>query len=49
MHINHRRFHTAEALPDIITGLRARGYELVTVGELIHESHPDESTVGASK
>lgn len=35
MHINHRRFHTAEALPGIIAGLRARGLELVTVGELI--------------
>lgn len=35
MHINHRRFHTSEALPDIIIGLRARGYDLVTVGELI--------------
>jgi len=36
MHINHLRFHTAEALPEIISGLRARGFELVTVGELIH-------------
>ncbi|MCZ7664619.1 MAG: polysaccharide deacetylase family protein [Thermoleophilia bacterium] len=27
--------HTAEALPGIITGLRARGYELVTVSELL--------------
>jgi peptidoglycan/xylan/chitin deacetylase (PgdA/CDA1 family) len=35
MHINHRRFHTAEALPWIISGLRERGFELVTVGELI--------------
>jgi peptidoglycan/xylan/chitin deacetylase (PgdA/CDA1 family) len=34
MHINHRRFHTAEALPAIVAGLRARGFELVTVGEL---------------
>lgn len=35
MHINHRRFHTAEALPSIVAGLRARGFELVTVGELL--------------
>jgi peptidoglycan/xylan/chitin deacetylase (PgdA/CDA1 family) len=35
MHINHPRFHTAEALPEIVDGLRARGFELVTVGELL--------------
>jgi peptidoglycan/xylan/chitin deacetylase (PgdA/CDA1 family) len=35
MHMNHPRFHTAEALPDIVAGLRARGFELVTVGDLI--------------
>jgi peptidoglycan/xylan/chitin deacetylase (PgdA/CDA1 family) len=34
MHINTRGWHTAEALPDIVSGLRARGLELVTVGEL---------------
>jgi peptidoglycan-N-acetylglucosamine deacetylase len=38
MHINHRRFHTAEALPAIIAGLRARGFELVTVSEILHAS-----------
>jgi peptidoglycan/xylan/chitin deacetylase (PgdA/CDA1 family) len=42
MHINHRRFHTAEALPGIIVGLRQRGFELVTVSELIK---PLEETV----
>jgi peptidoglycan/xylan/chitin deacetylase (PgdA/CDA1 family) len=41
MHINHRRFHTAEALPSIISGLRARGFELVTVGELIRGQRGD--------
>jgi peptidoglycan-N-acetylglucosamine deacetylase len=35
MHINKRGWHTAEALPEIIKGLRARGFELVTVGELL--------------
>ncbi len=35
MHINQRGWHTAEALPDIITILRKRGYKLVTVGELL--------------
>jgi peptidoglycan/xylan/chitin deacetylase (PgdA/CDA1 family) len=34
MHLNHRRFHTAEALPAIVVGLRARGYELVKVSDL---------------
>lgn len=37
MHINHPRFHTAEALPAIVAGLRARGFELVTVGQLLRE------------
>ena len=35
MHMNHPRFRTAEALPEIVPGLRARGFELVTVGELL--------------
>ncbi len=35
MHINHRGWHTAEALPEIIRRLRGRGFELVTVGELV--------------
>jgi peptidoglycan/xylan/chitin deacetylase (PgdA/CDA1 family) len=39
MHINHRKFHTSEALPGIIQGLRSRGYQLVTVGEMLRESH----------
>jgi peptidoglycan-N-acetylglucosamine deacetylase len=39
MHINHRSFHTSEALPGIVQGLRAKGYQLVTVGELLRESH----------
>ena len=35
MHMNHPRFRTAEALPEIVSGLRARGFERVTVGELL--------------
>ena len=38
MHMNHKRFVTAEALPDIITGLRKRGFELVTVGTLLEDT-----------
>ena len=37
MHINQHGWHTAEALPDIIAGLRKRGFTLVTVGELIQD------------
>lgn len=37
MHMNHKNFHTAEALPDIIKGLRQKGFELVTVGTLLHD------------
>jgi peptidoglycan/xylan/chitin deacetylase (PgdA/CDA1 family) len=40
MHINHREFPTADALPEIIQGLRKRGYELVTVGQLLKERPP---------
>jgi peptidoglycan/xylan/chitin deacetylase (PgdA/CDA1 family) len=49
MHINHRRFHTAEALPEIIIGLRARGYELVTVGQFIDDTHGTEVPSTASR
>jgi len=40
MHLNHPRFRTAEALPEIVAGLRARGFELVTVGELLGVAAP---------
>ncbi|MET0406648.1 MAG: polysaccharide deacetylase family protein [Cystobacter sp.] len=38
MHMNHRHFPTAEALPSIIRGLRKRGFELVTVGTLMEDT-----------
>jgi peptidoglycan-N-acetylglucosamine deacetylase len=47
MHINHTKFHTAEALPGIIEGLHKRGYSLVTVGQLISEMHPESAAPGA--
>ncbi len=34
MHINRRGWHTAEALPEIIARLRARGFTFVTVNDL---------------
>lgn len=41
MHINHVRFHTAEALPAIIEGLRAKGLVPMKVSELIFEAHDE--------
>lgn len=35
MHINGRGWHTAEALPKIIAKLRAKGFQFVTVSELL--------------
>ena len=35
MHVNGRGWHTAEALPRVISGLRAKGYRLVTVSEAL--------------
>jgi peptidoglycan/xylan/chitin deacetylase (PgdA/CDA1 family) len=48
MHVNHVKFHTAEALPAIIRGLRDAGFELVTVGELLREEHALSLDAGAA-
>lgn len=37
MHINNRGWHTAQALPTIISDLRNRGYTLVKVSDLMRE------------
>lgn len=37
MHVNGRGWHTAEALPTILAGLKGKGYRLVTVSELLQE------------
>ena len=44
MHINGRGWHTAEALPGIIAGLRDRGFTFATVGEILalHSSEADK-------
>jgi len=34
-HMNRNGVRTAEALPEVIKGLREKGYELVTVGEML--------------
>jgi len=39
-HANGRGHHTAEALPAAIKGLRARGFEFVTVGQLLAAGRP---------
>ncbi len=36
-HMNKKGIHTAEALPEIIKGLRDKGFTLVTVGEMLKE------------
>jgi len=44
MHINNRGWHTAEALPEIVETLRKKGYELVTVGELMADLRADRQS-----
>lgn len=43
MHMNGRGWKTAEALPDIITELRRKGFNLVTVGEMLREGRGSDS------
>jgi peptidoglycan/xylan/chitin deacetylase (PgdA/CDA1 family) len=38
MHMNRRGWHTAEALPEIIAGLRAKGFVLSQVGEMVGDA-----------
>lgn len=39
-HMNRNGAHTAEVLPELIEGLRQKGFILVTVGELLQEGNP---------
>ncbi len=48
-HMNRHGVHTAEELPVIIAGLRARGFELVTVGELLAGSDGREEGRGGRR
>ncbi len=41
-HMNKNGVHTAEVLPEIIAGLRAKGYTLVTVGEMLKKSEVEK-------
>lgn len=36
-HMNRKGVHTAEVLPEVIKGLREKGFTLVTVGELLEK------------
>ena len=38
MHMNRRGWHTAEALPEIISGLRAKGFVLSQVGAMVDDA-----------
>lgn len=38
MHMNGRGWHSAEALPSVIDGLRKKGYRFATVSEMLAES-----------
>ena len=40
MHANGRGWHTAEALPLLIEGLRAKGFEFATVSEMLAKGEP---------
>jgi peptidoglycan/xylan/chitin deacetylase (PgdA/CDA1 family) len=46
MHINGHGVHTAEALPRIIKRLRKRGFELVTVSEMLRRQAAAEAEAG---
>jgi len=41
MHVNGRGWHSAEALPTIIADLKARGFQFVTVSDLLKALPPD--------
>lgn len=49
MHINHNGKHTAAALPEIIRRLRARGFEFVTVSELMARAQPPKEDPAQAK
>ncbi len=45
-HMNKNGVHTAEVLPQIIEGLRKKGFKLVTVGELLNEDKLSKAPMG---
>jgi peptidoglycan-N-acetylglucosamine deacetylase len=49
MHMNGRGWHTAEALPELIHAMRARGWTFVTVGELLEREREAGQLLAAAK
>jgi peptidoglycan/xylan/chitin deacetylase (PgdA/CDA1 family) len=47
MHANGRGWHTAEALPEIISTLRAEGYTFVTISDLLNLETPQTPLHGS--
>jgi peptidoglycan/xylan/chitin deacetylase (PgdA/CDA1 family) len=45
-HMNRNGIRTAEALPEVIKGLRDRGFELVTVGEMLKKKDKETGRQG---
>ena len=45
-HMNCKGVHTAEVLPEIIDGLRKKGFTLVTVGEMLKKDKDAAGTAG---
>ena len=37
MHMNGRGWNTAQALPDILSELRRKGFSIVSVGEMLRD------------
>jgi peptidoglycan/xylan/chitin deacetylase (PgdA/CDA1 family) len=48
-HMNENGPHTADALPEVIKGLREKGFELVTVGEMLKKSDKGTRRHGDAK
>jgi len=44
--MNCKGVHTAEVLPEIIDGLRKKGFTLVTVGEMLKKDKDASGTAG---
>jgi peptidoglycan-N-acetylglucosamine deacetylase len=47
-HMNRNGVHTAEVLPRVIEGLRKKGFELVTVGDMLRKNGPAGATARRS-
>jgi peptidoglycan/xylan/chitin deacetylase (PgdA/CDA1 family) len=48
-HMNRNGIHTSQALPEIVRGLREKGFTLVTVGELLKNKQTPPAAPGKSR